>query len=169
MATGPSSPPPVAPLSPPLEISFSKQNHYYIIIVGLPLTASLILLTNAFAMGFFPRLWQLLWVPSAPTEVDSYVEVQLWLPARTHRRRDEEEGEVECAVCLSLFNERDDVSELPQCGHLFHASCIDLWFQSRGSCPVCRSIVLPTPSHSIDISHQHSSDGLLRTRAGIGI
>ena len=43
----------------------------------------------------------------------------------------------ECAVCLN-----DDITHTTggslACGHTFHTSCIEKWFQSKFSCPNCR-------------------------------
>ncbi|XP_010523957.1 PREDICTED: RING-H2 finger protein ATL5 [Tarenaya hassleriana] len=48
---------------------------------------------------------------------------------------------MECAVCLSEFEEDDEGRVLPKCGHAFHVDCIDTWFRSRSSCPLCRAPV----------------------------
>ncbi|CAD6211414.1 unnamed protein product [Miscanthus lutarioriparius] len=49
-------------------------------------------------------------------------------------------GALECAVCLSAF---DDAGEklrlLPGCCHVFHAVCIDAWLAAHVTCPVCRA------------------------------
>lgn len=47
----------------------------------------------------------------------------------------------ECAVCLSEFNEGEKVRLLPKCNHSFHLDCIDMWFYSHATCPLCRSSV----------------------------
>lgn len=47
----------------------------------------------------------------------------------------------ECAVCINEFEEGDKVRVLPRCGHRFHIACIDMWFGSHNSCPLCRSAV----------------------------
>ncbi|KAG0502652.1 hypothetical protein HPP92_002724 [Vanilla planifolia] len=52
---------------------------------------------------------------------------------------DEEFGE--CAVCLNEFEEGEKVRCLPRCGHRFHIDCIDMWFFSHSTCPLCRSAV----------------------------
>ncbi|GAB2210384.1 hypothetical protein Droror1_Dr00015650 [Drosera rotundifolia] len=55
----------------------------------------------------------------------------------------EEEGEevAECAVCLSEFVEGERGRVLPKCGHSFHVECIDMWFHSHSTCPLCRAPV----------------------------
>ncbi|KAF5481771.1 hypothetical protein F2P56_002399 [Juglans regia] len=50
-------------------------------------------------------------------------------------------NDCECAVCLSAFEEGEEVRKLPQCKHSFHAPCIDMWLYSHSDCPLCRSPV----------------------------
>ncbi|KAL2653677.1 hypothetical protein R1flu_021805 [Riccia fluitans] len=52
----------------------------------------------------------------------------------------------ECAVCLSEFEEDEVLRLLPKCGHLFHPECIDMWFFSHSTCPLCRSSLIPPPN-----------------------
>ncbi|RCV09092.1 hypothetical protein SETIT_1G379200v2 [Setaria italica] len=53
--------------------------------------------------------------------------------------RDGERGE--CAICLGLFAEGDELRVLPHCAHGFHAPCIDTWLAAHASCPSCRAAV----------------------------
>ncbi|XP_027337572.1 E3 ubiquitin-protein ligase ATL6-like [Abrus precatorius] len=48
-------------------------------------------------------------------------------------------GALECAVCLSEFEECDKIRLLPKCHHVFHLDCIDGWLLSHMNCPVCRA------------------------------
>jgi len=48
----------------------------------------------------------------------------------------------ECSICSDIFNSQLDISATP-CGHVFHASCLNTWFnscrpRSSGTCPQCR-------------------------------
>ncbi|XP_030472627.2 E3 ubiquitin-protein ligase ATL42 [Syzygium oleosum] len=45
---------------------------------------------------------------------------------------------LECAVCLSKFEDIEILRLLPQCKHAFHIECIDRWLESHSSCPLCR-------------------------------
>lgn len=47
----------------------------------------------------------------------------------------------ECAICLAEFEDGDAMRVLPQCGHGFHAACIDKWLRGHSSCPSCRRIL----------------------------
>lgn len=42
-----------------------------------------------------------------------------------------------CCICCDEFNRGITVSKLT-CGHLYHTVCIDEWFNTRVSCPICR-------------------------------
>lgn len=58
-------------------------------------------------------------------------------------KEEEEKGydEYECSVCLSVYEEGDDVRMLPRCKHNFHVLCIDMWLYSHFDCPICRTPV----------------------------
>ncbi|XP_022729082.1 RING-H2 finger protein ATL57-like [Durio zibethinus] len=49
-----------------------------------------------------------------------------------------EKYQIDCAICLSEFEEKEYIKTIPYCKHVFHVECIDTWLASRGSCPVCR-------------------------------
>ncbi|XP_047046608.1 E3 ubiquitin-protein ligase ATL6-like [Lolium rigidum] len=51
-------------------------------------------------------------------------------------------GELECAVCLSEFEDDDILRLLTKCSHAFHADCVDAWLASHVTCPVCRANLL---------------------------
>ncbi|KAJ8471324.1 hypothetical protein OPV22_025667 [Ensete ventricosum] len=48
-------------------------------------------------------------------------------------------GALECAVCLSEFEDDEELRLLPRCSHVFHPDCIDAWLASHVTCPVCRA------------------------------
>ncbi|VVA97907.1 unnamed protein product [Arabis nemorensis] len=56
---------------------------------------------------------------------------------------------IECAVCLSEFEENETGRVLPNCKHTFHVDCIDMWFHSHATCPLCRSLVEPLAGSEI--------------------
>jgi E3 ubiquitin-protein ligase ATL6/9/15/31/42/55 len=47
-------------------------------------------------------------------------------------------GALECAVCLSEFEDEERLRLLPKCSHAFHPDCIGQWLASHVTCPVCR-------------------------------
>ncbi|KAI3443583.1 hypothetical protein Pfo_000248 [Paulownia fortunei] len=69
----------------------------------------------------------------------------------------------DCAVCLSVFEEGEEVRQLPKCKHSFHAPCIDMWLYSHMDCPLCRSPVEPPVLQRRAVTEQseHSREGLL--------
>ncbi|KAK4762709.1 hypothetical protein SAY86_008477 [Trapa natans] len=62
------------------------------------------------------------------------------LPVVIFRPEEFKEG-LECAVCLSELVEGEKVRVLPKCSHGFHLHCIDTWFHSNTTCPLCRNPV----------------------------
>ncbi|PSS33773.1 RING-H2 finger protein [Actinidia chinensis var. chinensis] len=47
----------------------------------------------------------------------------------------------ECAVCLNEFKEEEKLRVIPNCSHMFHVDCIDVWLQSNVNCPLCRTSI----------------------------
>ncbi|XVF27158.1 hypothetical protein REPUB_Repub14bG0082500 [Reevesia pubescens] len=63
------------------------------------------------------------------------------LPVLMFRQEEFKEG-LECAVCLCELVEGEKARLLPKCNHGFHVDCIDMWFQSHSTCPLCRNSVV---------------------------
>ncbi|VVB08619.1 unnamed protein product [Arabis nemorensis] len=51
--------------------------------------------------------------------------------------------ELECAVCLNEFKDKETLRLVSPCGHVFHADCVDIWLSYRFTCPICRADVVP--------------------------
>ncbi|RRT77431.1 hypothetical protein B296_00011789 [Ensete ventricosum] len=71
------------------------------------------------------------------------------LPVTVYRAADFKEG-LECSVCLSELSDGEQARLLPKCNHGFHLECIDMWFHSHSTCPLCRSPVGAEPSTKPD-------------------
>ncbi|KAL8043543.1 hypothetical protein ABFX02_09G126100 [Erythranthe guttata] len=68
---------------------------------------------------------------------------------------------LECAVCLCEVSEGEKARLLPKCNHGFHLECIDMWFQSHSTCPLCRNPVAnQNQSNSCDESTLDSAPPL---------
>ncbi|KAG6760233.1 hypothetical protein POTOM_036739 [Populus tomentosa] len=50
-----------------------------------------------------------------------------------------------CAICLSEFEEGEELRTLPECLHSYHVECIDMWLHSHTNCPMCRTDTTPSP------------------------
>ncbi|KAG6399720.1 hypothetical protein SASPL_141201 [Salvia splendens] len=67
----------------------------------------------------------------------------------------------ECSVCLSPFEEGDEVRKL-KCKHTFHKGCVDTWLQQdSATCPLCRRPVLP-----VDVVVKHRNHQLRESYDG---
>ena len=68
-----------------------------------------------------------------------------------------EKEDRECPVCLSDFEPEDSLRQLPQCKHVFHLECIDLWFNSHSTCPLCRASLSPSSRQPDNIDYTSDS------------
>ncbi|GAV87316.1 zf-RING_2 domain-containing protein [Cephalotus follicularis] len=66
---------------------------------------------------------------------------------------------LDCAVCLSELVEGEKARLLPKCNHGFHVECIDMWFQSHSTCPLCRNSPLVDQSAEGDHIQSPPPDG----------
>ncbi|CAN4103265.1 unnamed protein product [Withania somnifera] len=66
-----------------------------------------------------------------------------YLPIFIFKKRDHENNLIECTVCLNVFEDGERARTLPNCKHVFHAVCIDKWFGSHSTCPICRTEAEP--------------------------
>ncbi|KHN26534.1 RING-H2 finger protein ATL2 [Glycine soja] len=73
----------------------------------------------------------------------------LHIYARWYLRLDPEKTGPECAVCLSEFEPGETGRVLPKCNHSFHIECIDMWFHSHDTCPLCRAPVERAPEPEV--------------------
>ena len=48
--------------------------------------------------------------------------------------------EGECSICYNNYEDDNDTGKL-KCNHIFHNTCIKKWFNTSGTCPICRSNV----------------------------
>ncbi|KAK4357032.1 hypothetical protein RND71_022642 [Anisodus tanguticus] len=79
------------------------------------------------------------------------------IPVFKYKKREEKDGALggnatfscECAVCLNEFQENEKLRVIPNCAHIFHIDCIDVWLQNNANCPLCRnSISLSTTTNT---------------------
>lgn len=83
--------------------------------------------------------------PVSSTNKDLKKKVLKTLPKLTYSTQTMAEKFSECAICLTEFVAGDEIRVLPKCGHCFHVTCIDTWFETQCSCPCCRkSLVVDT-------------------------
>lgn len=54
---------------------------------------------------------------------------------------------------------KETVKTIPECGHCFHAQCIDEWLPLNASCPICRTSprMLPQPRARSVVHHHNAS------------
>ena len=62
------------------------------------------------------------------------------LPITVFRSEDyKKAGGLEYVVCISELIDEEHARMLPKCNHGFHVDCIDMWFHSNSTCPLCPS------------------------------
>nr|GEZ07754.1 RING-H2 finger protein ATL60-like [Tanacetum cinerariifolium] len=60
------------------------------------------------------------------------------------------DGVLECSVCINEVERGEKTRILPKCNHAFHADCIDMWFHSHSTCPICRNPVSEQAQVSVE-------------------
>lgn len=65
----------------------------------------------------------------------------------------------ECCICLSAFEPADPVRVLPTCPHVFHAACLDNWFDVASTCPLCKADVKTATAAALASSARASEGG----------
>ena len=55
----------------------------------------------------------------------------------------------DCPICLEELTE-ETIKKL-DCNHSFHINCIDIWIETKRSCPICRHIIYVPPVELIPI------------------
>lgn len=67
-------------------------------------------------------------------------------------------NETSCAVCLSDFEECDELRRLP-CNHSFHVGCVDKWLKQNKVCPLCvQDVELLSQQRAANTSQKCGSD-----------
>lgn len=80
----------------------------------------------------------------------------------------------DCSVCLSEFEEDENLRLLPKCNHAFHLPCIDTWLRSHTNCPMCRAPIVNNPTvarveslESVIVVDDSSSSSLEHTQIDV--
>ena len=65
-----------------------------------------------------------------------------------------------CAICQEQLTADQEGRKLNACGHWFHRSCIDIWFERDVHCPVCRHDIREprVPSRRVSIEDEENDE-----------
>ncbi|MED6148642.1 hypothetical protein PIB30_054906 [Stylosanthes scabra] len=85
-------------------------------------------------------------IPAEPRGLDEAV-IRL-IPVIGYKNS--QQSSCECAVCLNEFQEDEKLRIIPNCSHVFHIDCIDVWLQNNANCPLCRTSISLTSRFDID-------------------
>ena len=55
-----------------------------------------------------------------------------------------------CSICNTQFKINDIIRKINMCNHFFHYECVDKWFQSKSTCPICRININENTSISLN-------------------
>ncbi|CAL1411354.1 unnamed protein product [Linum trigynum] len=82
--------------------------------------------------------WGWSWFVGRPRPLSRHI--RRTLPLRQFSGQEEQ---ATCPICLEHYRDGDVVRRLPDCGQVFHQSCVDRWFDTHSTCPICRERVVP--------------------------
>jgi hypothetical protein len=83
------------------------------------------MLTNLFTMALNQNFTD---VPVVPTNGQVDAATTLGTSGSTEQ----------CAICQDVMDPSQSIRRINRCQHAFHRSCIDTWFESGVTCPICR-------------------------------
>jgi hypothetical protein len=83
------------------------------------------LLTNLFTMALNPTYTDVSVVPTNG-QVDAATTIAISRVAE------------QCAICQDSIEPTQSIRRINRCQHVFHRPCIDTWFESGVTCPICR-------------------------------
>ncbi|CAN6278783.1 unnamed protein product [Urochloa humidicola] len=87
---------------------------------------------------------------------------------RVGKARGDESPGLECAVCLSEFEDGDRLRLLlPKCSHAFHPDCIAHWLAGHVTCPDCRCNLQPSSSSDKDATSATVGDPAISVASSI--
>mmetsp|Transcript_57580 Transcript_57580/g.79102 ORF Transcript_57580/g.79102 Transcript_57580/m.79102 type:complete len:85 (+) Transcript_57580:643-897(+) len=55
----------------------------------------------------------------------------------TYRDHFSDYGIVRCSICFNNFKKADRLKQFPNCNHIFHIRCLELWVNIEAKCPNC--------------------------------
>ncbi|KAL9247236.1 hypothetical protein vseg_020689 [Gypsophila vaccaria] len=90
------------------------------------------------------------------------------LPVLVYDPKDFGEELLECSVCLSEVSKGENVRLLPKCNHGFHVECIDMWFKSHSTCPLCRNSVVVSSTTDDQVESRAAADAAAAARDSPG-
>ncbi|XP_019053848.1 PREDICTED: RING-H2 finger protein ATL52-like [Nelumbo nucifera] len=138
--------PSMAAPSPPIPYQKTNLSPFYYSVVAIGSAAIVLVAYNLFIVGCCSQLRFWRWHDQNPSPEDTSLSLRNphrytsgLISSFKYRKGDEAAGDIECSVCLSVFEDGEDVRQLPLCKHLFHAPCIDMWLYSHSNCPLCRA------------------------------
>lgn len=47
--------------------------------------------------------------------------------------------DLECSICLNPFQVSEEIMIYPTCHHHYHQECLNLWLDTKVTCPLCRA------------------------------
>ena len=80
---------------------------------------------------------------------------------------DDAKYQVDCAICLSKFEENESVKAIPFCKHVFHPNCLNKWLSVQVTCPVCRGVVSTRSDDKRRRSMSRSHDVCIEIHEGV--
>ncbi|KAK2439091.1 brassinosteroid-responsive RING protein [Trifolium repens] len=73
-----------------------------------------------------------------------------------------------CAVCLTEFEENDEIRRLANCRHIFHRGCLDRWMgYDQRTCPLCRTPFIPDDMQSAFNERLWAASGIPEFRSDV--